>query len=379
MLFLGGIVIHWVWAILASLLLVANAQGDEQHLLKNVSYGLTESGFQLELRFDRPYPEKKASIELINHTVQVNLPGGYYKPGKFLQKVKDKKIRSIFTYQANQKLLRSRIIYFPDHPVKNLAGLVQIKSKGNTLLVRLQDSSRSVAQMPTKKLPIVLPTDLSGTLEKALSQIVPKEVDVLENTQVSAEDIIKKDMNFSSTLPKKKKSKAESEIPVLTKNKTEKLSSDSSSIYWRAGLSLLVILIFAGALVVGVKYWTRNRIGVQSQTKIRLLTQHHLGPKKSLAIIQVAGESILIGVTDQSINLIKTLSLLDDEVPDETPRSFSGELERVEAEVPFPDTKVQDQVSLQAQAEISKPLAEELSYGKIQSQVEGRLKEMRSL
>jgi flagellar protein FliO/FliZ len=47
------------------------------------------------------------------------------------------------------------------------------------------------------------------------------------------------------------------------------------------------------------------------------LTQHYLGPKKSLAIIRVAGESILIGVTDTNINMIKSLALLDDEVPEE--------------------------------------------------------------
>ena len=56
--------------------------------------------------------------------------------------------------------------------------------------------------------------------------------------------------------------------------------------------------------------------------KFKVLTQHYLGPKKSLAIIRVAGESILIGVTDQNISLIKSLSLLDDDIPEETPAAF---------------------------------------------------------
>ena len=63
-----------------------------------------------------------------------------------------------------------------------------------------------------------------------------------------------------------------------------------------------------------------------SNKKIKILTQHHLGPKKSLAIIRVAGESLLIGVTDHSINLIKPLSLLDEEVPLETSSQFSVSL-----------------------------------------------------
>jgi flagellar protein FliO/FliZ len=46
---------------------------------------------------------------------------------------------------------------------------------------------------------------------------------------------------------------------------------------------------------------------------MKIMTQFHLGPKKSVIIIRVAGEFLLLGVTDHSINLIKTLSLIDDE------------------------------------------------------------------
>ena len=260
----------------------------------------------------------------------------------------------------------------------------------------------AVAKAPSRELPTIPPIDLNGELEKALNQVVPEEMNDFESIQVSAADIIKQDMEFPSTLPKKKAIKpspelispsivseeepvpgknkanlAESEIPVLTAKKSEKAEGDSSSTYWRAGLSLAIVLIFAGALIFGAKHWTRNRLGVQSQTKIRMLTQHHLGPKKSLAIVQVAGESILIGVTDHSINLIKTLSLLDEEIPEETPSSFSGELNRVSPEVQEPE--VQDRVNLQAKAEVTKSVEEEFSYGRIQSQVADRLKEMRSL
>jgi len=296
-------------------LLAANAQGKErkQHLLGDVNYELTGSGFQLQLTFDRPYPEKKVGVELINHTIQVNLPGGYYKAGKSLKQVKDKKIQSVFTYQVNRNLLRSRIIYVPNHLVENLKDQIQIKSKGNVLLVKVYASDFVAAQALTKKLPIVPPAGLNGELKNIFRQATPKEFNAPEQAGRSAADIIKNDMNFPSIISHKKKNEevpeimmskklltekksidnhdnmesnktlAESKIPVLIKNKTEMASHNSSSLYWRAGLSLLVILIFAGALVAGVKYWTRNRTGAQNQTKIRILAQHHLGPKKSLS------------------------------------------------------------------------------------------------
>lgn len=58
------------------------------------------------------------------------------------------------------------------------------------------------------------------------------------------------------------------------------------------------------------------------QNQIKVLTQYYLGPKKSLAIVRVAGESILIGVTENNINHIKTLSLLDEDIPESTQSQF---------------------------------------------------------
>jgi flagellar protein FliO/FliZ len=39
-------------------------------------------------------------------------------------------------------------------------------------------------------------------------------------------------------------------------------------------------------------------------------------------VVQVAGESVLIGITEHNISMLKTLSLLDDEIPDSSPAKF---------------------------------------------------------
>ncbi|MFN8845543.1 MAG: flagellar biosynthetic protein FliO [Bdellovibrionales bacterium] len=89
----------------------------------------------------------------------------------------------------------------------------------------------------------------------------------------------------------------------------------------------LLVVIAGGAYFLAKKV---GRPGQTGQTQIKVLTQHYLGPKKSLAIVRVAGESILIGVTDNSINLIKSLSLMDDEIPEQTPLNFEKSLEAAE-------------------------------------------------
>jgi flagellar protein FliO/FliZ len=97
---------------------------------------------------------------------------------------------------------------------------------------------------------------------------------------------------------------------------------------------LLIIICALGVLAAGAFYLIKkNRTSKDEKNgrlKIRLLSQFHFSPKKSLAVVQVAGESILLGITDQNISLIKSIALIDDEVP--VTQSFSQALNSIETE-----------------------------------------------
>lgn len=138
----------------------------------------------------------------------------------------------------------------------------------------------------------------------------------------------------------------ESEIPVLTKGKSKEAKSESP--FTRIMISLAIIAVIGIGLMVAAKKFGWKRSQESAKTQIKILTQHHLGPKKSLAIIRVAGESILIGITDHNINLIKPLALLDEEIAEiEGQQNFDaamGEFEEAEDEFSFGN--VQDRVSL---------------------------------
>ncbi len=123
-----------------------------------------------------------------------------------------------------------------------------------------------------------------------------------------------------------KDKRAESEIPVfIDKAEAKKASGPNLE---KLVMTLFVVCALLGAALFGLKRWAARRgKNIASPTKIQVLTQHHLGPKKSLAIIQVAGEAILIGITDQNISMLKTLSLIDDEVPGHVPKNFADELD----------------------------------------------------
>jgi flagellar protein FliO/FliZ len=122
----------------------------------------------------------------------------------------------------------------------------------------------------------------------------------------------------------------ESEIPVLTNSKDVKKGAGGQ--FQRLIITLGVLFTVLGGAVFALKRWTAKAGSKSTNTRIQILTQHHLGPKKSLAIIQVAGESILIGITDHSITMLKSLALIDDEIPENMPRNFDGALDEMEFE-----------------------------------------------
>ena len=177
------------------------------------------------------------------------------------------------------------------------------------------------------------------------------------------------------------KAKSEDEIPVnLAKlKKSETAESSSGRLFLTFGLM---------AVVLGVGYFLAKKYGKpknSAQTKIKILTQHYLGPKRSLAIVRVAGESILIGITDQNINMIKSLSLLDDEIPESVSGQSFQETFNEKKEMNLdgstgPNTRremARDSVSRNVSRDTNKEGGDEFSIRHIKDVVSLKLKGMR--
>lgn len=125
--------------------------------------------------------------------------------------------------------------------------------------------------------------------------------------------------------------KAEADIPVLSAKSKSTIKNSGSVSKILATLGILCAVLIATTFAL--KRFAKSRQGKTQHTAIKVLTQHHIGPKKTLAIVQVAGESILIGVTDHSITMLKSLALLDEEVPGQTPSNFDSMMDMDEEPV----------------------------------------------
>jgi len=117
----------------------------------------------------------------------------------------------------------------------------------------------------------------------------------------SGTDLIKAD-----SLPLKQD--AEEEKTVLMK---EPPGFTGSVIKMVTALGIVLSLLFA--IVYLAKKYLGNRIGLTGQDqKIRVVTSTYLGPKKSIALVEVAGEKIVVGVTATHISMLTKVGREED-------------------------------------------------------------------
>lgn len=300
--------------------------------LESVSGKKNEAGHVVELKFNQEVKPEQFTLDFINETVQINLPSVQLPKGTQKSNIESDVVKSLYTYKVGNNLARTRVILNSD--AMKFQQATKLEAHGNVLKLIIANPVATVSEEELKQ--------AQAWVESA----------------TAAEEAVK----VQKTIEEKKKQEnlKESEIPVLSQ--TQKVTSDKkSNTAARVVTSLAIVLGLFGAFFL---YARRNFVKApkNKNTQVKVLTQHYLGPKKSLAIIRVAGESMLIGVTDNNINLIKTLALMDEEVPQETPKDFSSTLKNV-----FKKDSQENQEQ------------DEFAISKIKDFVSGKLKDMKEL
>lgn len=308
--------------------------------LKKVNGYAKDGAFFTELTFDEAVSSDQVSLDFINETVQVNLSKASL--GKSIStKIEDDKVRTIYTYKLADGTIRTRIIYKDGIKANEFQEATSYEIQDNKIIVKVSDR----AELPAK----------TASVEKISDEDLAQAAQWLQEADKAGKSLAEvKEAEIEAS-----KNKRESEIPILATKSAEKVERKEISTS-RVLLSLGLVL----GLLFGFSFFLRKfmkRAPQKKHSQVKVLTQHYLGPKKSLAIIRVAGESMLIGVTDQNINLIKTLALLDEEIPDSTPKSFSNSLDKSMKDIDSSDEE------------------DEFSISKIKDFVSGRLKNMKEL
>lgn len=319
-----------------------------------------DSDFITEMTFDQS-AESQAMLEFSKDFVQVDLKGNNQLQRREVLRVANKDFTSVILSQFSPEVVRVRLMLATPGTSNKFKGRVKVETVNDIVRVRVMSDGAPIAALDDEPTESVETTEASATVAPAIAATEQPAAQLLAGemaaTPVAAPVI--------SEAPK-----AESEIPVLTKLAAP--GAQGKSLWGRLVASLVVILLVAGGMVLFSKQWAKRRTGLSQHHQIKVLTQYGLGPKKSLAIVRVAGESILIGITDQNISMLKSLALLDEDLPMDIPKSFPEELQQ--------SLPVADRVSLTgAVAKVDTKEAEDFSFGTVRDMVASRLREMRSL
>jgi flagellar protein FliO/FliZ len=319
--------------------------------ISQVKVDRTDGDFRTELTLKTGEPISQVQATFIGDTLQIDLPQTTFPKGRHIIQLNGKTVKSVSVLQPDAETTRVRIAFNKGIAAGHFEKALRFTNQDHRLSIEIPNvaeaakSENQVANEATKTYQVAAATASSSAAASGNDDETSKSTRLV--AQADATDKSDKDARGASATAApaqaataavgadaseastpidavQKPQPKESEIPVVMDEKKDK--KESSSPIQRVLITLGVLAALLGGATFALKKWAKKTEGKNKGTKIKVLTQHHLGPKKSLLIVQVAGESILVGVTDHNISMLKTLSLLDEEIPEETPRNFRAAL-----------------------------------------------------
>lgn len=331
--------------LLGLFLTFSNAMAADNAVLKSIEPQSTADGFAATLNFDKDF-SPQIMIDYQNEYVQIDMKGKAFVQRREVVRVADKEIQSVVVSQFAPDVVRARLVLREKGDPSRFKGRIKADADGSAVKFRVVGVGEGAIAASTAEPAIEMAEESATPQPLNAQELLASELQKTPPAPENAEFVETAHEPVVAT---------EAEIPVLAKidKKAEKTADPVNRLF----ISLAIIGIAALGILAFGKFYAKRKSGLSQHHQIKVLTQYALGPKKSLAIIRVAGESILIGVTDHNINMIKSLAMLDEDLPLEVPDHFAPALTEA--------AKVADK--------------EDFSFGSVKDMVASRLREMRSL
>lgn len=278
-------------------------------MLNDINIATSADNTEIEFKFDvKPGDEK---ILYRDDFVQIEFPRTYTDPPKQWLKVEDEFVKNIFVYQFDANTVRVRL--FTYGKAINMRNRISIGKADSGLMISYGQSP-SVVNKKTPPVEVNLPKvvkivpppeqiDSIDGSDEAAPEVTENQDEVLggQSSEEAGKDLIK-----AESLPLKQD--AEEEKTALMKDPP---GFTGSVIKMVTALGIVLSILFA--IVYLAKKYLGNRIGLTGQEqKIRVVTSTYLGPKKSIALVEVAGEKIVVGVTATTISMLTKIGRYED-------------------------------------------------------------------
>lgn len=287
-------------------------------MLKDIRIATSVENTKIELKFDGKAGREKVLYQ--DDFVQIEFPETYTDPAKQWLKVEDDIVKNIFAYQFNENTVRIRLFTY-DKAV-HMRGRIIISRVDNDLIIRYGQKPAVVNKKPP------VPLKVTAKNESKKENPVPVEINLPETTEnvslpeesesnAGSEEVAHQVIENHDEIP-------DGKLPAEAGtglHQTESLpvkpdAGEGQSLLMKdppgftgsvikmvTALGIVLSLLFA--VVYLVKKYLGKKIGLAGQEqKIRVVTSTYLGPKKSIALVEVAGEKIVVGVTATHISML---------------------------------------------------------------------------
>ena len=330
----GWIFFVSLFTLLSPLSLEAKVNLSNMNRLENVETQFTEDELTIKFYFKKPLVHLRKPI-FFEKSIQVDFPLAYSQPAKQFLKTGDSQISQIYVSQFNSRTMRVRFLLGKDEE-GDYKNRFHMEKDGASLVVRIE----RVELVETD----ILGQLLARTTEKfnenkkinKLNKFNANNVE--EKREVKSQPLLfeaRKSISSNSgdlklDSPKKIKTASYNKRPRWKtannktgessgsikktsfglhppedKKKSEPVSFLSSGLRMVTTLSLVLGLIFL--LFFGFKKYVLKNTAFGGGKLVQVLSTNFLAPKKNIALVEVAGEILVLGVSDQNISLLTSI------------------------------------------------------------------------
>jgi flagellar protein FliO/FliZ len=319
-----------VTILLLQILAFSALAAEETHLLgvkSEEKAGKTYVQFQLS----KSVALGNIEARFLRRTVEWDLKGVQLKKDKIFQNIGTSQISNVYVSQSDATTSRIRVNLQAGSTASDYSERVSFSRSGSTLTMVMDPSAAFAANTP-KEMSKVYPVAESAEAKYTEQLAATQTLKVGSNTTSAAIETVTPVAEATAPMAtgadedvvlstESIENKSESEIPLNVKKAESKALGSGSASRVAIGFGVIALLAFS-AVMVGKKINRKRLSAPFSHDSIKVISQKYLGPKRNLTMVRVAGEYMLLGVTDNNITLIKTLSIVDDEIPELSPSDF---------------------------------------------------------
>jgi flagellar biogenesis protein FliO len=258
-------------------------------------------GKNASLVMDAPLRKGAVRMEYLRDIVQLTLKGASLYPAK-IENFSSGVVKKLFAYQYSPSVVRVRFTVEGD--AERFRGKIKLAVQGKNIDVGFTDVPIVVKKVEEEKIEEKAKPKLQVKTRK------PKPTVTADEERSLLEKVLKDDSS---------KSKNETPLKALT-GRPNAISKESAS-PMRAILMLVILLGSIGIFVLWLKrkhsrsqtrpqgvFWQNLFPGLKKSAKfIEVIASSPLGPKQNILLVKVQGQKLVLGVTQDRIQLITQL------------------------------------------------------------------------